>query len=65
MPGERSLNPGVGAERAGKPWTWVRRGMIWYLIRPLCVADFPDLGDLTISGPNDILGHPVRCAGTG
>jgi hypothetical protein len=25
--------------------------MIWYLIRPLCVADFPDLGDLTITGP--------------
>ena len=33
--------------------------------RPLCVADFPDLGDPTITGPNDILGHPVRCAGTG
>ena len=30
--------------------------MIWYLIRPLCVADFPDLGDPTITGPNDILG---------
>jgi hypothetical protein len=25
--------------------------MIWYLIRPLCVADFLDHGDLTITGP--------------
>ncbi len=30
--------------------------MIWYLIRPLRVADFPDLGDPTITGSNDILG---------
>jgi len=48
--GKRPLHPGAGAERAGKPWIWVRRGMIWYLIRPLCVAEFPDLGDLTITG---------------
>ena len=29
--GKRPLHPGDGTERAGKPRTRVRRGMIWYL----------------------------------
>jgi hypothetical protein len=53
------------AERAGKPWTWVRCGMIWYLIRPPCVADFPQLGDPSSTGPHGLPGVLFRCAGTG
>ncbi len=28
--------------------------MIWHPIRPPCVADFPDLGNRAVTGPNDI-----------
>jgi hypothetical protein len=59
--GKRPLHPGDGAERAGKPWTWVRRGKIWYLIRLLCVADFPNLGNPTITGPHGLPGVLFRC----
>jgi hypothetical protein len=54
------VSNGVAAERAGKPWTWVRRGMILRPIRPPRLTHQSDIGDSAITGTNDVREQRVR-----